>query len=169
MQFTIASVSLLLAGLASATPYSTSSASPSSSASITPTSQPYTYTPYSASFPPTSVLISRFSAIPSASWSSIEAAGTSQAASVLLNTKNFECVYKNNGCNWFKNDYSSGESDCGKSVYEAGQEFDDGSFILAVSATGDEDCKSAAGSQCCAVLDKDSCSTGQKYLECVSF
>lgn len=162
MQFTLASTYLLLASLASA-----QSMTSSPSASVTPTpssSYYYSYSTPSFSFPSESVLASRISAIPSKSWSSIAAAGTSQAASEV-STKYFDCVYENYGCDWVRSNLTSATT-CGSSPYKAGHELSDGSVILAVSKDGSGDCASQAGSQCCKLLANEPCKSGEKYLEC---
>ncbi|CAI7618513.1 unnamed protein product [Penicillium pancosmium] len=147
MHFNIPSVSLLLASLAAAETLSTTtSPSASASASIIPTSAPYS-----------SALSSRVSTTPSQSWSSIAAAGSSQAASGELNPDDFDCIYKNYGCDWTKSEYGYGADYCGSSPYKAGQKLSDGGVILAVSKDGGGDCESKAGSQCCTVLANDPC------------
>lgn len=117
---------MLLASLAAAETLSTTT-----SPSITPTSAPYS-----------SALSSRVSTTPSQSWSSVAAAGSSQAASGNLNPDDFDCVYENYGCDWTKSEYGYGADYCGSSPYKAGHKLSDGGVILAVSKDGSGDCES---------------------------
>jgi hypothetical protein len=114
------------------------------------------------SIPPSSVLASRTSSIPSASRSAIYAASSSAAAAA----SEYDCIYQGRGCDWTKSEYGYGSNYCGSSPYQPGQQLSDGSVILAVSKDGSGDCASKAGAQCCKVLADNPCKYGEKYLEC---
>ena len=154
MQFTIASISLLLAGVASA---SSSSATFTPNTSVPPMS--------SVTLPPTASVKSAISAIPSSSYASIMAAESSAAAQII-HSDEYDCAYQNYGCNWMASDYTYGSDYCGASPFEAGQHLSDGHIVLAVSKDGSGDCASKAGTQCCNVLAESPCKRGEKYLDC---
>ncbi|KAJ5336735.1 hypothetical protein MYU51_005841 [Penicillium brevicompactum] len=159
MHFTLTSLSLLLAGMATA-----SSSSASSSATFTPvTSVPAMP---SITLPPTSAVKSAISAVPSASWSSI-AAAESSAAAQIIHSDEYDCAHQDYGCNWVASDYTYGDDYCGSSPFEAGAQLSEDHMVLAVSKDGSGDCDSKAGSQCCDVLAESPCKRGEKYLECV--
>ncbi|KAJ6004871.1 hypothetical protein N7540_012670 [Penicillium herquei] len=124
---------------------------------------------FSCTIPPSSVLASIYSAIPTRSWAFIAAAGSSQAAKTELNTDFFDYVYLNYGCDWMQNSYMGNSTYCGYSPYQAGHTFSDGNMIMAVSKNGTGDFVSQAGKQCCKVLTRDPCKYGEKYLECQAF
>ncbi|KAJ5979555.1 hypothetical protein N7481_006853 [Penicillium waksmanii] len=155
MQFTLASVSLLLAGMASAS---------SSSATFTPiTSVPL---PPSINTPVPSAVSSAIKAIPSASYSSIAAAESAAQASTI-NTDNYDCVYQIYGCDWKQSEYGYGSDYCGVSPFDAGQQLSDGHVVLAVSKDGSGDCASKAGNSCCKLMSESPCKRGERYLDCV--
>ncbi|KAJ6035980.1 hypothetical protein N7540_000259 [Penicillium herquei] len=156
MQFTLTSVTLLLAGMVSA--------SSSSSAAFTPITSVPSFS--SIRLPPSSVVESLISAIPSASRSSIIAAESSAAAQAI-NSDNYDCVYKGYGCDWRVSDYSGGGSSCGPSPFTVGEELSDGHKVLAISQDGSGDCYLNAGSQCCRLVAENPCYSGYKYLDCV--
>ncbi|KAF3392543.1 hypothetical protein F1880_008717 [Penicillium rolfsii] len=158
MQFKTASASVLFAGLATASSFTTAPY-----ASFTPSSPTFTVSP--SSLPPSSVIAGRVSHIPSASLSSLYAASSS-ASAAALNSSEYDCVYQGRGCDWTKSEYGYGSDYCGSSPYQAGQRLSDGSLILAVSKDGSRDCASKAGAQCCKVLADNPCKYGEKYLEC---
>ncbi|CAG8391507.1 unnamed protein product [Penicillium salamii] len=154
MHFTLASISLLL-GVATAS---------SSSATFTPvTSAPALP---SITLPPTSAVKSAISAIPSASWSSI-AAAESSAAAQIIHSDEYDCAYKDYGCNWMVSDYTYGADYCGSSPFSAGEHLSEDHIVLAVSKDGKGECADKAGSQCCNVLADSPCKRGEKYLDCV--
>lgn len=158
MQTKVACISFLLAGLASASSFTTTP-----SASFTPHSASFSVP--SVSIPPSSAIASHVSHIPSASRSSIYAASSS-AAAAALNPNDYDCIYHGRGCDWTKSEYGYGSNYCGSSPYQAGQKLSDGGVILAVSKDGSGDCAAKAGAQCCKVLADQPCKYGEKYLEC---
>jgi hypothetical protein len=122
---------------------------------ITPSSSK-TFTPITSA--------SSFSPSPSASWSSIAAA---QSSASVAPSDEYDCTYKDYGCNWEASDYTHGSDYCGSSAFSPGQKLSDGHVVLAVSKDGSGDCASQAGSQCCKFLANHPCKRGEKYLDCV--
>lgn len=154
MQFTIPSITLMLAIVASA--QLITSPSPSST------------TPTSASSTPTKVASIPFFAASSISTPATSStSATAASSSAALNPKDYDCVYRGLGCNWVKSEYGYGADYCGSSPFKAGQQLSDGSKILAVSKDGSGDCASQAGEKCCKNLAEHPCKRGEKYLECL--
>ncbi|OQE42995.1 hypothetical protein PENCOP_c003G08179 [Penicillium coprophilum] len=141
MQYSLASVSLLLTGMASATLF------PSPS-------------PTSASILPTSIPMASTGAI-SSSISAPIASNTPGAT----NSETYDCVYRGWGCDWKKSEYGYGSDYCGHSPFKAGQQLSS-SKVVAVSKDGSGDCASKVGKKCCQVLANEPCMRGEKYLEC---
>ncbi|KAJ5503799.1 hypothetical protein N7463_006673 [Penicillium fimorum] len=150
MQYKLASISLLLASMASATP----SASVTPSASATPSSSPSpTFTPRASSSP-------TFTPRASSSVSEVIPYNTNGP----VNLEHFQCGYRGWGCNWSKSMHSYGNN-CGTSPFKPGQQLRH-YRVVAVSSDGSGDCASQAGDMCCQVLAEYPCQSGEKFLEC---